>query len=66
MLTVISFSQLKSGGADPSSRFLYTRCKGLVEGDLSSLGYADTIVFRPGVISGTQRENAGALENLAV
>lgn len=53
-------------GADPSSRFLYSRCKGLVEEDLASLGYAETIIFRPGILSGAQRDSRGALEGLAV
>ncbi|KAJ7493270.1 hypothetical protein B0H11DRAFT_1803133 [Mycena galericulata] len=46
---------VSSGGADPKSRFLYTRSKGLTEEGLASLGYEDTIVFRPGFLAGTNR-----------
>ena len=46
--------------------FLYPRCKGLLEEDLASLNYADTIVFRPGVLTGAQRDHAGTMENLVV
>jgi len=35
-------------GADSKSSFLYTRSKGLTEEGLASLGYSDTIIFRPG------------------
>jgi oxidoreductase len=63
---MLKYPNIQSGGADPASRFLYTRCKGLVEEDISSLGYADTIIFRPGVLSGTQRERSAPLETLAV
>ncbi|KAG0697934.1 hypothetical protein DFH29DRAFT_1082080 [Suillus ampliporus] len=47
---------LSSGAANPSSSFLYTRSKGLTELGLARLGYADTIVFRPGLFKGAQRE----------
>ncbi|KAJ7460809.1 hypothetical protein FB451DRAFT_1341485 [Mycena latifolia] len=46
---------VSSNGADPKSRFLYPRSKGLTEEGLASLGYEDTIVFRPGVLAGTNR-----------
>ncbi|KAJ6605843.1 hypothetical protein B0H10DRAFT_2076110 [Mycena sp. CBHHK59/15] len=46
---------VSSGGADSSSRFLYPRSKGLTEEGLASLGYSDTIVFRPGLLTGTSR-----------
>ncbi|KAG2364654.1 hypothetical protein BDR07DRAFT_1482270 [Suillus spraguei] len=46
---------LSSGGANPSSSFLYMRSKGLTELGIARLGYADTIVFRPGLFKGAQR-----------
>ncbi|KAJ6561089.1 hypothetical protein DFH09DRAFT_921316 [Mycena vulgaris] len=46
---------VSSSGADPKSRFLYPRSKGLTEEGLASLGYEDTIVFRPGLLAGTNR-----------
>ncbi|KAH8813533.1 hypothetical protein DL96DRAFT_1698711 [Flagelloscypha sp. PMI_526] len=42
-------------GADPSSRFLYNRSKGLTEEGLAALGYDDTIIFRPGILKGEDR-----------
>ncbi|KAK7031537.1 hypothetical protein R3P38DRAFT_2619789 [Favolaschia claudopus] len=41
--------------ADSKSHFLYTRSKGLTEDGLASLGYDDTIVFRPAALAGTNR-----------
>ncbi|KAI0030056.1 hypothetical protein K488DRAFT_79828 [Vararia minispora EC-137] len=41
---------LSSPAADPKSRFLYTRSKGLTEKSLSELGYRDTIFFHPGLL----------------
>jgi len=55
---------LSSGGANPSSPFLYTRSKGLTELALARLGYADTIVFRPGVLKGTQRDETRLAETI--
>jgi len=46
---------LSSGGADPSSRFLYMRSKGLTERALATLGYADTVVFRPAMFNRPER-----------
>ncbi|KAH7910060.1 hypothetical protein BJ138DRAFT_1153802 [Hygrophoropsis aurantiaca] len=46
---------VSSGGANPSSPFPYLRSKGLTEQALASLGYADTIVFHPGVLKNTER-----------
>ncbi|KAJ7230658.1 hypothetical protein GGX14DRAFT_411688 [Mycena pura] len=44
-----------SMGADVKSSFLYPRSKGLTEEGLASLGYEDTIIFRPGFLLGTNR-----------
>ncbi|KAG2057522.1 hypothetical protein BDR06DRAFT_951704 [Suillus hirtellus] len=56
---------LSSGGANPSSYFLYPRSKGLTELGIARLGYADTIVFRPGLLKGAQRANKRLPEILA-
>lgn len=39
-----------STGADPRSSFLYMRSKGLTEQALASIGYDETIIFRPGFL----------------
>ncbi|KAI9570865.1 hypothetical protein HD554DRAFT_2240611 [Boletus coccyginus] len=46
---------LSSAGANPTSPFLYPKSKGLTELALARLGYADTIVFRPGYLRGAER-----------
>jgi oxidoreductase len=56
---------LSSGGADPSSRFLYMKSKGLTELDIARLGYADTIVFRPAFLRGAQRADKRLTETIA-
>ncbi|KAG1860473.1 hypothetical protein C8R48DRAFT_604953 [Suillus tomentosus] len=56
---------LSSGGANPSSYFLYQRSKGLTELGIARLGYADTIVFRPGFLKGAQRANKRLPETIA-
>ena len=38
-------------GSDPNSHFLYLWCKGQTELGLASLGYSETIIFRPGMIT---------------
>ncbi|KAG1747956.1 uncharacterized protein EDB91DRAFT_1334795 [Suillus paluster] len=48
---------LSSSAANSSSPFLYTRSKGLTELGIARIGYADTIVFRPGLFKGAQRED---------
>ncbi|KAG2143780.1 uncharacterized protein EDB93DRAFT_1154730 [Suillus bovinus] len=56
---------LSSGGANPSSSFLYMRSKGLTELGIARLGYADTIVFRPGFLKGAQRAHIRLAETIA-
>ncbi|KAG2093142.1 uncharacterized protein F5147DRAFT_425111 [Suillus discolor] len=56
---------LSSGGANPSSYFLYPRSKGLTELGIARLGYADTIVFRPGFLKGAERANKRFAETIA-
>ncbi|KAJ7777404.1 hypothetical protein B0H16DRAFT_1449494 [Mycena metata] len=56
---------VSSGGANSKSRFLYPRSKGLTEEGLASLGYADTIVFRPGLLTATKRPETRIAETIA-
>ena len=35
---------------------LITRSKGLTEEALASIGYSDTIIFRPGLLAGVHRQ----------
>ncbi|KAJ7708830.1 hypothetical protein B0H17DRAFT_1031011 [Mycena rosella] len=56
---------VSSGGADSKSRFLYPRSKGLTEEGLASLGYEDTVVFRPGLLAGTNRPESRPAEKFA-
>ncbi|KAF9525130.1 hypothetical protein CPB83DRAFT_909398 [Crepidotus variabilis] len=53
-----------SVGANPSSSFLYPRSKGLTEEGLAAIGYADTIVFRPGFLAGTARPEPRLVETI--
>ena len=41
---------LQSGGASSSSYMPYLKSKGLTEEGLVSLGYSDTVIFRPGML----------------
>ncbi|KAH8104659.1 hypothetical protein BXZ70DRAFT_1062198 [Cristinia sonorae] len=56
---------LSSTGANPSAMFLYPKSKGLTELGLASLGYSETIIFRPGLLSGTQRAQSRFAESMA-
>ncbi|GAA6008919.1 hypothetical protein JCM10207_004026 [Rhodosporidiobolus poonsookiae] len=38
-------------GASSSSMFMYTRSKGLTEEGLAAMGYAETVLFHPGIIA---------------
>ncbi|KZT25377.1 hypothetical protein NEOLEDRAFT_1133752 [Neolentinus lepideus HHB14362 ss-1] len=55
---------LSSTGANASSPFLYPKSKGLTELALASLGYQDTIIFRPGFLQGAERNERRLLEGL--
>jgi len=46
---------LSSTGANSSSPILYPKSKGLTEEALASIGYSDTIIFRPGLLAGVRR-----------
>jgi len=43
---------VSAGTANPKSRFLYPKSKGLTELGLAGLGYSDTIFFRSGYLKG--------------
>ena len=47
-----TFVLLSSLGADPSSRFFYTRVKGELERDLGSHGFTSLTLVRPSMIGG--------------
>jgi hypothetical protein len=49
----------------PSSDFVSFRSKGLTELALARLGYADTIIFRPGFLRGAQRGETRLAETIA-
>jgi hypothetical protein len=57
---IICFVQVS--GANPKSSFFYTRSKGLTEQALAELGYKDTVVFRPAMLSGTNRPESRFVE----
>jgi len=49
---------LQAPGANPKSLFFYPRSKGLTEQALVEIGYKDAIMFRPAVLSNTNRPDA--------
>jgi oxidoreductase len=49
--------------ANPKSSVFYSRSKALTEQALADLGYKDTIVFRPAVLSNTNRQDTRLAEN---
>ncbi|KAF8141424.1 hypothetical protein EV363DRAFT_1149902 [Boletus edulis] len=55
---------LSSTGADPTSLILYSKSKGLTELALARLGYADTLVFRPGFLRGAERPESRIAESV--
>jgi uncharacterized protein YbjT (DUF2867 family) len=50
------FLLVSSVGADPGSRFFYTRVKGELERDLGTLGFRSLSIFRPSLLLGSRRE----------
>jgi len=48
--------------ADPRSSIFYSRSKGLTEQALAEVGYKDTIMFRPAVLSNTNRSESRFVE----
>jgi len=55
---------LSSTGANSSSPMLYARSKGLTEEALASIGYSDTIIFRPGLLAGVNRPESRIAETM--
>ena len=47
---------VSAAGADPRSRVFYSRVKGLVEQDVTSLGFRRVIVARPSLLLGERKE----------
>ncbi|KAG7445161.1 uncharacterized protein BT62DRAFT_1007547 [Guyanagaster necrorhizus] len=56
---------LSAAAANAKSSFLYPRCKGQTEEALASMGYSDTIVFHPGLLTGTARPQSRIQETIA-
>ncbi|KAK0501707.1 hypothetical protein EDD18DRAFT_1143988 [Armillaria luteobubalina] len=56
---------LSAASASSKSFFLYPRSKGETEEALANLGYSDTIVFRPGLLTGTNRPDSRITETIA-
>lgn len=54
---VPAFGYVSSLGADPQSRFLYTRTKGEVEQALSGVGFPSLTIIRPSLISGDRPQS---------
>ncbi|KAH0836828.1 hypothetical protein J3R83DRAFT_8604 [Lanmaoa asiatica] len=54
---------LSSGGANPTSPFLYMK-QGLTELGVARLGYKDAIVFRPGYLQGAERPEKRTIESV--
>lgn len=48
----LSYALNSAAGADPDSRFFYSRVKGDLERDLEALGYVSLTLVRPGLIDG--------------
>ncbi|KMO42070.1 hypothetical protein VQ02_04265 [Methylobacterium variabile] len=59
------FALVSSLGADPRSRFAYTRRKGELESKLAALAFPSLTIVRPSALDG-QRESARLDERLAV
>ncbi|PBK69059.1 hypothetical protein ARMSODRAFT_173571 [Armillaria solidipes] len=56
---------LSGGSANSNSLLLYSRSKGQTEEALANIGYSDTIVFRPGLLTGTARPESRIGETIA-
>lgn len=48
----ISYNLISSMGADPNSRFFYTKTKGELERDLSTLPFKTINIYRPSLLDG--------------
>jgi uncharacterized protein YbjT (DUF2867 family) len=58
------FALTSTLGADPRSRFVYTRTKGELEAELEKLGFPSLTIFRPSVLAG-DREQQRFVESMA-
>jgi uncharacterized protein YbjT (DUF2867 family) len=61
------FALVSSLGADPHSRFAYTRLKGELESGVQQLGYASLTIARPSMLVGDrteERTNEGAITSV--
>jgi uncharacterized protein YbjT (DUF2867 family) len=61
------FALVSSLGADPRSRFAYTRSKGELESELAKLGFASLTIVRPSMLVGhreNERPNEGTITAL--
>ncbi|SJL13767.1 uncharacterized protein ARMOST_17215 [Armillaria ostoyae] len=56
---------LSGGSANSKSLLLYSRSKGQTEEALANIGYSDTIVFRPGLLTGAARPESRIGETIA-
>lgn len=52
----LSYALNSAAGADPASRFFYSRVKGELERDLAALGYVSLTLVRPGLIDGPRSQ----------
>ncbi|KZP28687.1 hypothetical protein FIBSPDRAFT_947514 [Athelia psychrophila] len=55
---------ISAQAANASSSLLYPRSKGMTELALADLGYADTIILRPGFLAGAERPQSRAVETV--
>ncbi len=53
-------------GADPNSKFFYTRTKGETERDIIALNFEHTHIFRPSMILGARKENRSLSETVLI
>lgn len=54
-----AFLLVSALGANPASKFFYLRTKGETERDIIRLGFEQTHVFRPSLLTGNRREKRG-------
>ena len=55
-----TFLHVTAMGADPGSRLFYNRVKGETERDVSEVGIARTVAFRPSILDGARDESRPA------
>lgn len=64
----LHFFLLSSGGASPTSSMLYLKTKGLIEKDITELGFTTLSIIRPGflVYDGEKREKSRFADTIAI